>query len=50
MISLVLNRVRQGANADLGDERRVQVYLDAESGKTSLNIVNGASIYLEKVT
>nr|POF02951.1 hypothetical protein CFP56_76282 [Quercus suber] len=39
-----------GTNSEFRDERGVQIHLDAEPGKMTSDIVNGASIYLEEVT
>ena len=47
---LVLDGLHQGAYANFGDKGIVQIYLNAESGKTPSDIVYGASINLEKIT
>lgn len=48
--SFVLKGLCQGTNSEFRDERGVQIHLDAEPGKMTSDIVNGASIYLEEVT
>nr|POE50278.1 hypothetical protein CFP56_48620 [Quercus suber] len=47
--TFVLNRLTKGSDADVRNKRSVKVHLYAQSRISTLNIINGEGIYLEKL-